>query len=132
VLLLLLLVDPLLLLEVEPLLLVEPPLLLDEVEPLLDVDDDEPVSVAGSSFVASPGCFSMAPPQALPTADKRRTERKTEEASRRSMARVEQSACRAAFSQIRADFAAPSRATMSQRRAWCHERVDSRGGRRSG
>lgn len=114
---------PLLLVDVPPLLLVEPPLLVDPPlllvdPPLLDVEDpplllvDEPPlllvelpmgfvgrpSFVSGSFVALlsagyPPTVSTAPPQA-PTAERRRTERKMEEGSRRrSMRRARQLTC---------------------------------------
>jgi hypothetical protein len=108
----LLLVDPPLLL-VNPLLLVDPPLdpPLLVVEPLLLVNPlllvlpplppDEELLVDVASFVSGSVAFwpepiwlSTAPPHAEPTAERRRTDRKIEEGSRRSMRRAKQCTCR--------------------------------------
>lgn len=82
-------VDPPLLL-VKPLLLVEPPLV---VRPLL-----LPLLFVSGSFVGVlsagyPPTVSIAPPHAVPTAERRTTPRKSEEGSRRRMRRAKQPAC---------------------------------------
>jgi hypothetical protein len=105
---------PLLLLdELPPLLLLEPPPLLVDPPPLLPPLDVElplllvlpprppeelvlvpPASFVSGSVLACPAIgLSTEPPQAVPTAESKRTERKMEEASRRSMPRAEQGAC---------------------------------------